>query len=195
MHQQRWRSGSAANPYAYHGSKPMNFGIDTAAASCEVMTPTLPQAFRHTCFGTSRKARIVRRKTLCGGDVHTIIRTSADHRHQQSCTKETPPPSCRPWSSGSILGRLPWSRAPRFRPCSIDSMSLHFTTVTGCRKPAGMPDAVRRPKLKSVHGSSFLSAGNGISPSIPSSNFAKSYYLHMLLLIYKDLAQYIWMNS
>ena len=165
----------------------MNFGIDTAAASGEVMTPTLPQAFRHTCFGTSRKARIVRRKTLCGGVVHTIIRTSADHRHQQSGTKETPPPPCRPWPSGSILGRLPRGRAPMFRPCSINGTSLHFTTVTGCRKPAGMPDAGRRQMLKLGRCSQLLSARNGIPPSILTSNFAKSYYLYMLLLIYRAL--------
>lgn len=187
MHQQRWRSGSAANPYAYQGSKLMNFDIDTAAASGEVMMPTLPQALRHTCLGASRKARIVRRKPLCGGDVHTIIRTSADHRHQHSCAKETPPPSCRPWPSCSILRRLPRGRAPMFRPCSINGTSLHFTTVTGCRKPAGMPYAGRRQMLKSAHGSPLLSARNGISPSIPSSNFAKSHYLYLLILIYRTL--------
>lgn len=110
MHQQRWHSGSSANKCAYQGSKLMNFDIDTAAASGEVMMPTLPQALRHTCLGASRKARIVRRKPLCGGVVHTII-----------------PGICRPLSS-VFQGKGD-------SPTAMQAMAIRFHPGTSAPRP------------------------------------------------------------
>lgn len=71
------------------------------------MMPTLPQALRHTFLGTSRKARIVRRKPLCGGDVHPNI--------------------CRPPSSAFLL--------QRDSPTVMQAMALRFHPGTSAPRP------------------------------------------------------------